>query len=226
MISHSTRLILAVCIALIASVAIFELTTLDLVVQNFLYESQGHKWLIDRDSAWLKRLLYDGIKQIYIALTLIVLGVAAGNPSWPPIGSRRHEILVVAAALVLIPLVANGLKAVTNIPCPKDLALYGGNYPHVTLFTAYPSDFIQVERIRCYPAGHASGGFALMALALLAGSGRRQLTIASAACGLGWVVGFYKMGIGDHFLGHTVVTMLLAMLLILLLDRVIPSRSP
>jgi hypothetical protein len=34
------------------------------------------------------------------------------------------------------------------------------------------------------------------------------------------------MGIGDHFLGHTVVTMLLAMLVILVLDRVIPSRSP
>ena len=113
----------------------------------------------------------------------------------------------------------------TNIPRPKDLALFGGNYPHVTLFRGYPHEFLQLDRIRCYPAGHASGGSALMALGLLEKPRRAQTTIASTACVLGWLMGFYKMGIGDRFLRHTAVTMLIAMIVISLVDRSLRLRS-
>ena len=137
----------------------------------------------------------------------------------------QQTLKVILVSPILIPLFVNGLKAVANIPCSKDLALFGGNYPHVTLFRGYPNDFLQLDRIRCYPAGHASGGFALMALGLLGKTRKAQTAIASTACVLGWLVGFYKMGISDHFLGHTAVTMLIAMIVILLVDRSLRLRS-
>jgi membrane-associated PAP2 superfamily phosphatase len=114
------------------------------------------------------------------------------------------------------------LKAVTNIPCPKDLILFGGDYPYVTLFREFPANLVQPERtIRCYPAGHASGAFALMSLGLLFNSSRNRRIAAISAFVLAWIVGIYKMGMGDHFLSHTIVTMLIAFLFILLLDRFI-----
>lgn len=45
---------------------------------------------------------------------------------------------------------------------------------------------------------------------------------------IGWSMGSYKMLIGDHFLSHTVITMILAWLLILLIvkgvDRAIKKQ--
>ena len=64
-----------------------------------------------------------------------------------------------------------------------------------------------------------------MALGLLGKTRKAQSTIASTACVLDWLVGFYKMGISDHFLGHTAVTMLIAMIVILLVDRSLRLRS-
>lgn len=39
------------------------------------------------------------------------------------------------------------------------------------------------------------------------------------AISIGWALGLYKMFIGDHFLSHTLVTMLLAWLMILLISQ-------
>ncbi len=43
------------------------------------------------------------------------------------------------------------------------------------------------------------------------GYGTQALYLAAAT---GWIMGAYKMLIGDHFLSHTIVTMLLAWLII------------
>lgn len=221
MLAINRQLTLLVLFALFSSIALFELTPLDVTVQNFLYSAELDVWLINSEQPLLRFLLYDGIRQLYIIVALGFILLASIQTKRPLLVAKRREILVICATLIAVPLVINVLKAVTNIPCPKDLILFGGGYPHVTLFRSYPLDFIQAERIRCYPAGHASGGFALMSLALLFASPRKRNVVALSACGLGWVVGLYKMAIGDHFLSHTVVTMLIAMLIILLLDRFI-----
>ncbi len=60
-----------------------------------------------------------------------------------------------------------------------------------------------------------------MSLALLFNSSRNRRIAAISAFVLAWIVRIYKMGMGDHFLSHTIVTMLIAFLFILLLDRFI-----
>jgi membrane-associated PAP2 superfamily phosphatase len=39
------------------------------------------------------------------------------------------------------------------------------------------------------------------------------------ALGVGWSMGLYKMIIGDHFLSHTVITMILAWLIVLIIAK-------
>lgn len=229
--TNSRHLLLLFC-ALIATILFFETTSADVVVQRWLFDAEIDSWIIDRDQPWLRFIFYDGVKKLYFGI-VIIFSVLIFSPSLARFGLPvacaksfdQQTLKVILASLILIPLFVNGLKAVTNVPCPKDLALFGGNYPHITLFRGYPPEFLQQGPIRCYPAGHASGGFALMALSLLGKTRRAQTTIASAACVLGWVVGLYKMGIGDHFLGHTAVTMLIAMIVILLVDRSLRLRS-
>lgn len=229
--TNSRHLLLLFC-ALIATILFFETTSADVVVQRWLFDAEIDSWIIDRDQPWLRFIFYDGVKKLYFGI-VIIFSVLIFSPSLARFGLPvtcaksfdQQTLKVILVSLILIPLFVNGLKAVTNVPCPKDLALFGGNYPHITLFRGYPPEFLQQGPIRCYPAGHASGGFALMALSLLGKTRRAQTTIASAACVLGWVVGLYKMGIGDHFLGHTAVTMLIAMIVILLVDRSLRLRS-
>jgi len=229
--TNSRHLLLLFC-ALIATILFFETTSADVVVQRWLFDAKIDSWIIDRDQPWLRFIFYDGVKKLYFGI-VIIFSVLIFSPSLARFGLPvacaksfdQQTLKVILVSLILIPLFVNGLKAVTNVPCPKDLALFGGNYPHITLFRGYPPEFLQQGPIRCYPAGHASGGFALMALSLLGKTRRAQTTIASAACVLGWVVGLYKMGIGDHFLGHTAVTMLIAMIVILLVDRSLRLRS-
>lgn len=80
-------------------------------------------------------------------------------------------------------------------------------------------NFVQTENIRCYHAGHASGGFALISLVFLFKSKRNKVIAAVSALAIGWSMGLYKMLIGDHFLSHTIVTMLLAWLTILIVVK-------
>jgi membrane-associated PAP2 superfamily phosphatase len=111
------------------------------------------------------------------------------------------------------------LKSISNIPCPTNITRYGGNYPRITLLSAPPKDFQLEENIRCYPAGHASGGFALLSTVFLFRRRKAKDFALGTALVLGWSTGGYKMLIGDHFLSHTVTTMLLAWLLILLIAK-------
>ena len=57
-------------------------------------------------------------------------------------------------------------------------------------------------------------------------SGRRAgFSALFITAGIGWIMGLYQMMRGEHFLSHTVVSMLLAwqinLLLVLLVDRVL-----
>jgi membrane-associated PAP2 superfamily phosphatase len=68
-------------------------------------------------------------------------------------------------------------------------------------------------------AGHASGGFALLSLFFLFKTARKSIGVVLFALTIGWSMGLYKMAIGDHFLSHTIITMLIAWLIILIVYK-------
>ena len=98
--------------------------------------------------------------------------------------------------------------------CPHALSRFGGSVPYVKLFDSYPPAQRPDHQQRCYPAGHASGGFALMSLCYLFGTPRRRRIAVLSGVAAGWITGLYKMVIGDHFLSHTIVSMLMAWIII------------
>ena len=53
-------------------------------------------------------------------------------------------------------------RPLTNVDCPWDLVPFGGRFPYVELFADRPDCAPRIGR--CFPAAHASSGYALLAL--------------------------------------------------------------
>jgi membrane-associated PAP2 superfamily phosphatase len=201
-------------IVLIASVIFFGVSGTDIWVQNHFYNPITHQWLIDHDQPVLKFIFYDGIKRLIIIINVIIL---IGLILWwkkPLLLNYRRGLMIVVLSAIFVPLIVGSFKATTNLPCPKNLEIYGGDYPHTCVWEKYPSTFCQKEKIKCWPAGHASGGFALLSLIYLFRTRRAKIMGGVLAMVIGWSMGTYKMLIGDHFLSHTFITMVMAWLII------------
>lgn len=217
---RQVRLQSAVCLVLIAATIIMEsCTDIDMTVQRQWYDAVRGTWFIDASAhqAW-RWLFYDGMKRGVagiggLSVLIFCAGYVSGRRTWMRTG------LLVALSCAVTPLLVSTLKAVTGIYCPRQLADFGGHasYRHLLMM------FSGVSGGRCFPGGHASGGFALTVL-FFCFSGRPLRTVAlTAALGLGWTMGLYQMMRGEHFLSHTVMSMLLAwqmnILLVLFVDR-------
>ena len=133
--------------------------------------------------------------------------------------------MVVLFSAILIPAMVGALKKVTNMPCPKNEIHYGGEYPSIKVWEHYSKRFQKCHKICCFPAGHASGGFALLSLFFLFKEARNRALALVGALTVGWSMGIYKMLIGDHFFSHTLITMILAWLIVLLLHKFIQSKA-
>ena len=212
------RQLLTTSALLLAALALFELTNIDIWLEDHLYLG-AHRWLMDAKNPLWRFLLYDGIKAALILLGVTLLigyAVSFRSARVRPFRGRCRLLLL---ALAFVPLIIAGLKDYTNVYCPYQLERYGGDKPYVKVFEAYPKDFHQTDKGRGFPAGHASGGFSLMALYFVLRQKRHKLLGLLFGLGIGWAMGMYQMAKGAHFLSHTVVTMLGAWLIILVLYR-------
>ncbi len=219
----STKNILLTALLLLGTILFFGLSGADIAIQSLFYNPQTHQWLIDSNNAILKFVFYDGIKRLLIIIGVVVLvGLIIGwkRSSLQP---YRRGLIILLASSIFVPLIVGSLKAVTNMPCPKNVEIFGGTYPHTCVWESYGKRECPKEKQKCWPAGHASGGFALIALVFLFQTRRAKVLAMSSAMVIGWSMGTYKMLIGDHFFSHSVITMILAWLLILLIVRGVDS---
>ena len=189
---------------------------LDCKVQSWFWD--GRDWLIPKDSGWFHRLAYTGPKVLLYAFALGLLWAIA-FPARSPAGLGRRRAAYLFLSLAVVSLVCTQLRAVTQMATPRDLTIYGAVAPnaweHLLLFDAKPAGYPS----HAFPAGHASGGFALLALAFAwdaPGARRRGCLIGIAYGGL---MGLYQIARGEHFLSHTLATAALAWLIVACLAR-------
>lgn len=225
MLKDLNKQIVITALFLIAVIALFQFTELDIFVQNFFYNFEIKKWLIDKNEPILKFFLYDEIK-----ILLFIIGVAIFLSliflrKKKLIQEYKKGLTIVLLSAIFVPLIIGSLKAITNTPCPCNIVHFNGSYPEIKVFDSYPKDFIQMSKIKCWPAGHASGGFALMALFFLFKTAKNQKRALVVALIIGWSMGTYKMLLGDHFLSHTIITMIMAWLIILIIVKCIQFKQ-
>jgi membrane-associated PAP2 superfamily phosphatase len=194
---------------LVLTVAVFEATPLDLLVQDRLYDPVNG-WTVDRDSPMPRLILYDGPKLLFAAIGVVLLfcvAVPDSRVARLPISRRDAAFLFVC--LSLAPLTAETLKETTGVFAPRKLERYGGQQPYRTILESIP--YVRGrERGHAFPAAHCSGAFALVGLYFVASGRVARWSALALGLTTGWSVGLYQMMKGAHFLSHTVVTMILA----------------
>ncbi len=183
----------------------WDLSGLDMAVMRSIGNEQGFPW---RHAWLLERALHDGLRQVLV-LAFVALCAWAG---WPRAALPRRERLAVAALVALSLLAVNLVKNTSLTSCPWDLRAFGGVARWVSHW-----DWGQADggAGRCFPGGHASSGFAFLALCLpwLApppGVARRRaagLRWLAAALGVGLLAGAVQTLRGAHFPSHTLWTL-------------------
>ncbi len=219
-------------LALLAvALVVFETTNLDLALQDHFYDFTRHRWLIDAKAPLPRFFFYNLPKVLLILFGLTLIALTLGPARWRNrfrlhAPHHRRAMIALLATLASGPaLIALG-KATTNTFCPAEVHRYGGDVPYVRALECFPPGEKPARRGRCFPAGHASGGFSLLALAAFASTRRQQLICILIGLTYGWTMGLYQMLKGAHYLSHTVVTMLLIWIIFLLWHRLLRLPQP
>lgn len=205
---------------LAAVMMLFELTDLDLTLQDNFYNFEMRRWVVDEKAPLGRLIFYNGPKALVWGFALTTLALAAGPARWrEKLRVNRRGLWLGVLVIATVPALAGLGKKYTNVFCPSEIRRYGGDVAYAKLCEPYPDDDRPPRRGGCFPAGHASGGFALMGLLAVRGTRRWRNGILALGLGFGWWMGGYQMLKGAHYLSHTLTTMLVAWLVVWLWRR-------
>ena len=138
----------------------------------------------------------------------VVRGVAAGALAWWALSFAvarlrpwRRSAGFVLLSMLLSTLIVGGLKTVTNVDCPWDLAGFGGTSPYVALFADRPDT---LPHAQCFPGAHSSSGFAIFCFYFVFRDRSRRVAHWMLAAGIAVGVAFSigQEARGAHFLSH------------------------
>ncbi len=189
----------------------------DLWLADRLYAMEGHAWTLQSGHITQDLLHAAGrqaSKDLWFVLVL-VLGAslfAARMRQW------RWPLVYLLAATLLSTATVGLLKRWTNVDCPWDLLRYGGDKTYYSLFMHRPS---MLGHGKCFPAGHASAGYAWIALYFffLDARPRWRWWGLGSALGLGLMFGAAQQLRGAHFLSHDLWALMVCWLVALVLHR-------
>ncbi len=167
-----------------------------------LFAWEGGRWAL-RDAYLTQTVLHRGGRDLSAMLWLAVLAawlvacVRPGGAAW------RKPLAYLLVATVAATLTVSTLKGFTGMDCPWDLTRYGGSLPFVGLFDARPPG---LPAAACFPAGHASGGYAWLASYFFLRRAWPRARYWGLALGMsmGLLFGLAQQVRGAHFMSHDV----------------------
>lgn len=213
-------------ILFILSLIFFENTNTDFFIQDRLYSFEQKRWLFQDPDKIYHFFFYKMIKiPIYIIGVFALYKVLYGKFKKRPFGEYRSYLIVFLSLAILPTTIATVGKKSINVQCPYDIYRYGGSVPYVKLFEPYPVNPNRPDGKwppgNCWPAGHASGGFALLSLYVLARNKKEKVWALVIAMSFGLTMSVFQMLRGAHYISHQIDTFLLALILISFLNVVI-----
>lgn len=216
------RLWLGIALGLMALLLVLDPKPLDFALAEQFYDPA--KGFIGGSSSWLENVLHDQVKIMVICLGMAC--IAAFLVSLLPVRLRswRRELGYLVLALGLSTSIVPPLKTLTAVQCPWSLTQFGGHEAFSPLIGERP---LTDKPGRCWPGGHASTGFALLALYFALRDRRPCLArwALGLALTLGCVLSLGRMMQGAHFLSHNLWTLLLDWVIAVVGYRVLLYRS-
>ena len=194
---------------------VYPYTGLDALLIAPYYDGHALAFPLKQDG-FLGNVMHQGLKDLVIAFSLIVLGLYLYGVKLG-LAIERHQIkkhwcrtyqqplLWIFLAMVISTATISILKHLSIHDCPWNLLEYGGTQPLVALFASLPAG---VKPGHCFPGGHASAGFALMAIYFAFRDSAPKYANIGLMLGLllGFAMGWAQMMRGAHFMSHNLWT--------------------
>lgn len=172
----------------------------DVWLADRLYAWEGHAWILRH--AWVTQdVIHQVGREFSMAAWLAAFAawvVACLRDTWRPL---QRPLLYLLLSTALSTLLVAWIKSWSNVDCPWDLARYGGTRAYFGVFDLRAAG---TGRGVCFPAGHASGGYAWLALYFFLWAVKPRLRWLGLAVGLmaGLLFGISQQLRGAHFLSH------------------------
>lgn len=176
----------------------------DLWLADRLYAWEGGRWAL-KHAFLTEDMIHVGGRDLSAAAWSGVLAcfmVAGYRKAWAHLRKPLGYLLLATLAASLL---VAWVKSWSNVDCPWDLLRYGGARPYIDLFSLRP---VGLSRGACFPAGHASGGYAWFALYFYFLAVRPAWRWHGFVTGLalGLTFGVAQQLRGAHFLSHDLWT--------------------
>jgi membrane-associated PAP2 superfamily phosphatase len=207
-----------------ALLLLLEKSTIDDTLSSWFFDRVAGVFPL-RYNSFLEVFAHQYMKQLVIVVACCVIAMYLLSFVLAELKLQRRLLLFLSLSLTLAPLAVVLLKAASVRHCPWNLLEYGGFAPHLTLFDALPAGLAAGH---CFPAGHASAGFSLMAFYFAARAfdswrWARIGLVGGIAAGL--ALGLGRIAQGAHFLSHVLWSGLVCWLVIVALHYLILPRN-
>lgn len=212
-------------IALAITLALIHYSNLDLKFQSLFFISEGNQWLVSRDDLELKFWFYKLPKYLIatygVCMILWLSKLRLDNHNI----ELQKKLLFLILVLISTPLVVAILKHYSPIYCPNFAKEFGGGDFYISPLDIFNYDIFFNNMGKCSPAGHASGGFALISLYFAMPRKYLKLFSLSFSLLLGSIMGLYQIAKGTHYLSDTIITLSIAYLVCISLEKLLLGKS-
>ena len=139
-----------------------ELGGIDVRLADKLYAWEGGTWALK--NAWITSVIIHNVgKHLSLLIALVILLAFISTYFTQRFRQYRRELLYLLLAAGGGSMLISILKDITHVSCPWDFSRYGGDTEYVTVF----AQLLQRNGDNCFPADHASGGYAWLAFYFL-----------------------------------------------------------
>jgi membrane-associated PAP2 superfamily phosphatase len=203
---------------------IYPHTNLDVWLLQPFFDEHAQGFPLKTDG-FLESVMHKGLRNLMIVVSFMILifwilGLKVGNfviktqsdIHWSKVYHR--QFLWIFVAMVISTSVISLLKHWSIHSCPWSLLAYGGTQPWIPLFGTLSAGATPGH---CFPGGHASGGFALIAIYFGFRDTLQKLAKIGLILGLvlGFSMGWGQMMRGAHFMSHNLWTAWIVWMLLL-----------
>ncbi len=192
--------LLVACLLLLT----LENSSLDLWLADQWFALEGGQWAW-RDHWVSYDLIHHHGKQLIIAIGLTALSLIIASLFKARVRCWRMPMSYLLTTMALVPALIATFKRISPVHCPWDMLRYGGDQAYLRTFD---HQFVPTEFGHCFPAGHASGGFILLAMYFAAlPFVKRPVGFLLPGVLIGWTFALGQQSRGAHFLSHDVWTL-------------------
>ena len=183
------------------------LTNLDQQVANFYYWLEGSAWSLQKNYL-VQQIIHNAGRIISVIAAVMVLFAIALSFVVQRLIPFRKTLTFIFTSVVLASALVGFLKHSLLVSCPWEFAEYGGKLSYLPLL----DQLFQRNGAGCFPAGHATAGYAWIAMywALHHHANRFSSLGFYLPLVVGAIFGFAQELRGAHFLSHDITSFFIA----------------